>query len=404
MFKTLKETLKYVRTTYESFQFLNIYSLAEAKDLKWMDWKFEVEMKVTAKVDEVGMMPEKITAVINLLQAAIIIRDTEMVKLIEQESPDPDKVFNYELTFLPEDKGKIANLTVNCLWIVGASAIHLATFWHCESLAHLLKKKPELRNKITPNYKIAPLHIASFQENSILIRLLIHCKADIEAQTAFGHTALHLAAMTGHANNVMLLVFEGKANVLAKNTVKVRSDCRLGETPIHHAKTGKIIRILLSKTTPKQLMEIDTIEDRPLFDQFLKHHPSTLKSYLDLMVTSKNDLENDDPHLIFDLSMFDYKKKNDEESNKEETTTEKITRITKKANQMDKHLRLMEEDRSELLTHPVMTLFMHLKWHPNVVPYFINFLIFFMFLFVFSSHALLTVDFLQCDSNIGSSG
>ena len=122
------------------------------------------------------------------------------------------------------------------------------------------------------------------------------------------------------------------------------------------------------------------------------------------MVTSKNDLENDDPHLIFDLSMFDYKKKNDEESNKEETTTEKITRITKKANQMDKHLRLMEEDRSELLTHPVMTLFMHLKWHPNVVPYFINFLIFFMFLFVFSSHALLTVDFLQCDSNIGSSG
>ena len=81
MFKTLKETLKYVRTTYESFQFLNIYSLAEAKDLKWMDWKFEVEMKVTAKVDEVGMMPEKITAVINLLQAAIIIRDTEMVKL-----------------------------------------------------------------------------------------------------------------------------------------------------------------------------------------------------------------------------------------------------------------------------------------------------------------------------------
>ena len=210
--------------------------------------------------------------------------------------------------------------------------------------------------------------------------------------------------MTGHTNNVMMLVFEGKANVLAKNTIKGRSVCRLGETPIHHAKTGKIIRILLSKTTPKQLMEIDTIEDRPLFDQFLKHHPSTLKSYLDLMVTSKSDLENDDPHLIFNLSMFEYKKKNEFKNSKEETTTDKITKITKKANQMDKHLRLMEEDRSELLTHPVMTLFMHLKWHPNVVPYFINFLTFFMFLFVFSAHALLTVDFLQCDSHIGSSG
>ena len=161
-----------------------------------------------------------------------------------------------------------------------------------------------------------------------------------------------------------------------------------GETPIHHAKTGKIIRILLSRTTPKQLMEVDNVEGKPLFDIFLKHHSSTLQSYLDLMVTSKCDLENDDPHLIFDLSIFDYKQ----------------TMITKKANQMDKHLRVIKEGRSELLTHPVMKLFMHLKWHPNVVPYFINFLTFFMFLVIFSSHAILTVDFLQCDRHIGSSG
>ena len=358
-------------------------------------------MKVTVNDDEEGKMPEKVTAVINLLQAAIILQDTEMVKLIEQKSmelPDPDLMFNYLLTFLPEDKGKISRLTVNCLWIVGASAIHLATFWHSESLAHLLRKKPELRNKVTPNYKIAPLHLASVQDNTTIIRLLIYCKADIEAQTAFGHTPLHLAAMTGHTNNVIMLVFEGKANVLAKSNISMRSSCRLGETPIHHAKTGKIIRILLSKTTPRQLMEIDTIEDRPLFDQFLKHHPSTLKTYLDLMVTSKRDLENDDPHLIFDLSMFDYQK------NISEETTDKITKITKKANQMDKHLRLMDQGCSELLTHPVMKLFMQLKWHPNVVPYFINTLIFLMFLVGLSIHALRTVDFLQCDSHIGSSG
>ena len=257
---------------------------AETKDIKWMDWKFEVVMKVTVNDDEAGKMPEKVTAVINLLQAAIILRDTEMVKLIEEKSmelPDPDLMFNYQLSFLPEDKVKISKLTVPCLWIDQGSAIHLATFWHCDSLAHLLKKKPELRNKATPNYKITPLHLASVHENTTIMRLLIHCKADIEATTSFGHTALHVAAMTGHTNNVMMLVFEGKANVLAKSTKTLRSSCRLGETPIHHAKTGKIIRILLSKTTPKQLMDIDTIEDRPLFDQFLKHHPSTLKTYLD---------------------------------------------------------------------------------------------------------------------------
>ena len=85
-----------------------------------------------------------------------------------------------------------------------------------------------------------------------------------------------------------------------------------------------------------------------------------------------------------------------QKNDKENETTDKITKITKKANQMDKHLRLMEDEHSELLTHPVMKTFMHLKWHPNVVPNFINFLTFFMFLVVFSTHALLTVDFLNC--------
>ena len=41
------------------------------------------------------------------------------------------------------------------------------------------------------------------------------------------------------------------------------------------------------------------------------------------MVTAKRDLESEDAHLIFDLSMFDFG-------------------TTKKANKMDKHLKLME--------------------------------------------------------------
>ena len=78
------------------------------------------------------------------------------------------------------------------------------------------------------------------------------------------------------------------------------------KTPLHVAKTGKIMKILFSRTTPDKLMKADTIEDRQFFDQILKHHPSVLKSYLDLMVNSREDLESDDPHLVFDLSMFDY--------------------------------------------------------------------------------------------------
>ena len=347
-----------------------------------------MDMRVTVKKEGEELKQEKatVTAIINILQVAIILRDTEMVKVINELLSNPNSsMYEDSITFLPADQEKIKNLTVNCLWINGASAVHLATFWHGESLAHLLKVNPEFGNKRTQNYKYTPLHVAANQENTLITRLLIHCKVEIDSKDVFGHTALHVAAMKGSVNNVMLLVFEGKANVLAKNDVVASARCSLGETPFHHAKTGKIFRILLSKTTPQKLMEVDKVEDKPLFDQIVKHHPVTMSSYLDLMVTSKKDLEDDDPHLVFDLSMFN-------------------KGTTKKANQMDKHWKLMEDSHSKLLTHPVMKLFMLMKWHPSVVPYFINFLIFFTFLITFSGHALLTVDFLQCDVHIGSDG
>ena len=177
------------------------------------------------------------------------------------------------------------------------------------------------------------------------------------------------------------------ADVLAQNkSDKLRATCVAGETPLHEAKTGHILRILLSRTTPEKLRNIDNIPEHSLFDIILKHHPETLKFYLDMMVTSKKDLENDNPHLIFDLSMFDYD---------QGTTLE--------ANKMDKHLSMIKEGQFKLLIHPVMELFMMLKWHPNVVPYFINFLIFLLFLFVFTAHGILSVNLLQCDNHIASS-
>ena len=363
-----------------------------AKDLSWMSWKFTVVMRVTVKKGSEEGKQEKatVTAIINLLQVAIMLRDTEMVKiiieLVSNVSSSNSSMYDYGITFPPDDQETIKNLTFNCIWIRGACAVHLATFWHGESLAHLLKIDPDFGNKRTNNFNITPLHIAAVQENTLITRLLIHCKVEVDSKNFFGHTALHDASLFGSVNNVMILVFEGKANVLAKNEGgAMNPGCSLGETPLHHAKTGKIIRILLSKTTPQKLMEVDTIEGKPLFDQILKLQTATMSSYLDLMVTSKKDLEDDDPHLVFDLSMFSKDTK-------------------KEANEMDKHLKLMDDSHSKLLTHPVMKLKMLMKWHPSVVPYFINFLIFFTFLITFSGHALLTIDFLQCDVHIGSDG
>ena len=103
---------------------------------------------------------------------------TEMVKVIanKAEALRMESLFDYGVTFEEENPQR---LTPNCLWILGASPIHLATFWHIESLAYLLKIKPESKNKETPDHSITPLHIASFLDNTAVIRLLIHCKVQL---------------------------------------------------------------------------------------------------------------------------------------------------------------------------------------------------------------------------------
>ena len=138
-------------------------------------------MKVGVKKPEnKGKETREVTAVLNLLQVSIILRDIDMVKtILELLTNDDDSngssMFTESLKF-PKDQETIENLTQYCIWIKEACAIHLATFWHCESLAYLLKMKPDLGNQKTRTLGIRPLHIAAALDNVSVIRLLIHCK------------------------------------------------------------------------------------------------------------------------------------------------------------------------------------------------------------------------------------
>ena len=76
----------------------------------------------------------------------------------------------------------------------------------------------KLGNQGTCDLDIRPIHIAAALDNILIIRLLIHFKVDVESKTSHGHTALHIASAAGQVKNVMMLVYEGKANVLAQST------------------------------------------------------------------------------------------------------------------------------------------------------------------------------------------
>ena len=274
-------------------------------------------------------------------------------------------------------------------WILKASAIHFATYWHPESLVHLLNIKPELMNRPTGSIKesneqknsqdlngpnhFTPLHVASTLENkAIPTSILINKRANVEAKDFENKTPLHIAARNGCTYKVMALLYDGNANVVPLDIKR--------ETPLHQAKNSKIIDLLLTKATTKQILEIeDNNTETPLFDKILLNHPSSLNKYLNKMVTS-NDTDADvhDQHLTFNLSMFNSIK-------------------NEKQNYLDKHIALIKKGSQQLLMHPLMRLFISLKWQPHKIRYQTNFFIFLAFVLIFTIHGAICIDFLQCE-------
>ena len=321
---------------------------------------------------------EKIVLEINLLQATLIHRDIQQVKAITSlANGKGENVLNDLLTFkMTCNSTELEGweLMPNCRWILGGTTIHLATNWHIQSLVHFLGLRQDdpkfCQNLInlTSEYGYTPLHVAAVQDNTVVTTLLIQKKAKTEALNDKNQTALHLAAQNGSINNVIMLMYDGNA----KLNVTTLDDNQ--ETPLHVAKTKKILNILLCKVSAENLIDIEKKTKNSLFDRLLDRHPASMKNYLDVMITSQSD-----DHLIFDFSIFQHGTK-------------------KKQNYLDKHLALMKYGCPEMLRHPLMALFAYTKWHPHKIIYYVNFVIFLAFLLVFTYHGFITIDLIQCES------
>ena len=210
--------------------------------------------------------------------------------------------------------------------------------------------------------------------------VFIKKKANINAKDFEGNTPLHTAAKYGCLTDVISLVFEGNAKVLSQDN--------LHETPLHQAKSSKILDILLMKAKIEDLLALEfrNKEIVPLFERILHKHPASMKTYLDKMVkTSNSESDVYDQHIIFNLSLFNHK-------------------TTEKQNYLDKHIELINNGCSDMLTHPLMRLFISMKWQPHKRPYQINFFIFLAFVLVFTAHGIYCIDYLQCDGTGAQNG
>ena len=342
---------------------------SEDKQAKLDTQKYEGKpVKLVVKKSE--EKTAKIDVEINLIQAAVIKWDIEQVKTItklalkEEHQTVLDDILKEEMKYIVSDEWKNWDLSPKCAWISDATVIHLATCWHVESLIHFLDVRPHLFDHATSQTKYTPLHVASScDHDTIAIKILIEKRAQIEAHNASKQTPLHLAAQFGLTKDVITLLFEGNANVMALDSKN--------HTPLHLAKTSEILDILLAKTDADSVNSLEP--ENCLFKHIVKNHPTSMQTYLDLMVTESNS-----DHYIFHLDMF------------EQNTTQK-------SRQLDKHLMLIDEKHPKMLRHPIMMFFTNLKWHPHKTWYYTNFTIFLVFLVSFTLHAAYRIDDLQCD-------
>ena len=340
----------------------------------WPKWKFSIQIRVDFVKDNYEESGE-IDAEINLIQAVTMRQDIEKVKIVTS-TLDTDRVnlkelLKEEISCTIPEKFQGYKLAHHSSWIKDATAIHLAACWHVESLVHFLELDSSLSNIQTKTSGFMPIHVASIQSDTRGITALIRKQAKVNAKDGVrGQTALHLAAKESLFNNVITLMFEGDADILAFDNVQC--------TPLHLAGTSKILDLLLSKTNAEKITSPKLLDSPSLFENIVKRHPSSIKTYLDLMVTSKNlDANIKDQNLTFHLDTFNQN-------------------TTKESNYFDKHNLLLKHGYPDMLQHPLMKFFTYLKWAPHKKLYYLNFCLFVAFLVSFTYHGINCVDYLQC--------
>lgn len=122
---------------------------------------------------------------------------------------------------------------------------------HAKKVEELLEKgaNPNIKTSIRWYHGWTPLHIAVYERNLDIVRLLIKYGANINAKTYNRETPLHIAVYEGHWDVAKLLIDHG-ADVNARNNN--------GSTPLHiAAERGflDIVQLLLEKGADPNILD-----------------------------------------------------------------------------------------------------------------------------------------------------
>ena len=255
---------------------------------------------------------------------------------------------------------------------------------------------------VDPHMGKTPLHFAVLCQNPMNSKIMLTCGIDIEARDNRGYTALHMAAKKGYELNCkMLLEYGANPNVHGNKP-------KYYQTPLQQATTQKVVQNLLKYgADPNANMMKSNDKDEHFtcstIDVFLERHPEAIEDFLNECIsTNGQELDSDELQIIFNFELFF---KEGFPRDDENCTSGTINEVLNNVDELAFHKKVIEDNASQLLEHPVAAAYLYFLWHLirrviyTYVGIYVIFLINLIFLVFLQEEYLMRCDLLLLHSN-----
>ena len=323
-----------------------------------VNWSLPVNLALTIKDTpedqntEAGVGNDEVdtnarfTGTFNALHVAIILEST--------------KVFHYLLNNMPEEVLKRVGIHAHAnapeevdvteRWIFQANCAHLAVKYMPTALQLLLTNNTsaDLKDLKSEPFGTYPLHLAAMNNDALSTRILLRHKAKLEVQDDIGYTPLNYASRRNNMSIVSELLKEG-ANPFTPS--------KRGRTPLSNANGYECATLILNFMNEENMKlkgyetKATQIKDALVQSIMGNQFPDATEAILDSAIACT---EGDSQLYVYDTDILSAESESKSDSNEEDSSGG--------SNEMHVHEALIDNGKSQLLLHPLIAMFLHIKW------------------------------------------
>ena len=316
-----------------------------------MEWSLPARLALTineAPSTEVGDGEDEVdtagkyTATFNVLHVAIILESTKVFHHLLNNIPE--EVLKQVVAINPDAPDKVDTTERYEKWIFQANCAHLAVKYMPAALQLLLTNNTtaELKEKPSEAFGLYPLHLAAMNKDALSTRILLQHKAGLEVQDSIGYTPLNYASRRNNLSSLSELLEAG---------AKPLTESKGETTPLGNANGYECAQLLLTKMREDagNTLKANQQIKKALVGSIERNQlPDATEAILDSAITCT---EGDTHLYVYDidiLSALDDKDKGKDSSSG--------------SNEMQVHEALINNGKSQLLLHPLMAMYLHIKW------------------------------------------